>query len=334
MRTENEKLSELKRRTGATVRQYGMSNHFDYFATFTWERPFNALEAVQEQRKKIEKLFREWGHIYISVVAPNSDGQGWHLHMMIGGVMYELQPIDLADYPDIKIKGGGACYLWGLAPYYHIGQHVVQRIGDEEQEQEPEQRAEEQARVVNYLAENAKAAKTVLRSQKGRKRVRVLHTSKGLVKSKAARYEIMEGGTAWLYDNGREPAAIIMPDDVTADLFCRFYHYSDWDEGDSHQVRITGKLEELREAMDNYCLRKTYTLPSGKSVYVRDCEAYSYITFRRAGNEALADFLWDYDVSVDYWGYEVIIYHNTKEHIRGVLEYWEYIEKYPPLNSK
>ena len=47
MKTENEKFSELKRRTGATVRQYGMGNNFDYFATFTSEQPYNSLENLQ-----------------------------------------------------------------------------------------------------------------------------------------------------------------------------------------------------------------------------------------------------------------------------------------------
>lgn len=319
MKTEAEKFSELKRRTGAAVRQYGMGNHFDYFATFTWKPPYNYLENVQEQRKRIEHLLRLWGHTYISVVAPNQDGEGWHLHMMIGGDIFELQPIDLNDYPDIAVKSAGTCYLWMTAARYGIGKHVIQKIGDHAER--TEQRAEEQAKVANYLAQNAMEAKIALRKQADGKRIHILHTSKGLNKSKAIRYEI-DGENAWLYDNSGEPAAIVMRDDVMAELFCRFYYHSEpWAGSDGvHKVRIIGEFSELKSVMDYYCKRKTYTLPNGKTIYVHDVGAYSWIKFRYAWNEALVKFLDDYNWGLDRWGNEIVVYRDTSERIRQILE--------------
>lgn len=322
MKTKDEKFSELKRRTGAAVRQYGMGNHFDYFATFTWEPPYNSLANVQEQRKRIEYLLRLWGHTYLSVVAPNQDGEGWHLHMMIGGNILELQPIDLNDYPDIAVKSAGACYLWMPAARYGIGRHVVQKIGD--YAERPEQRAEEQAKVANYLVQNAAEAKTALKKRADGGRIHILHTSRGLNKSKTIRYEI-DGGTAWLYDNGEELAAIVMPDDIMSELFCRFYYHSEtWVGSDGvRKVRIIGKFSDLKAALDRYCVRKTYSLPNGKTVYVHDSGACSWIKFRYIGNEALAESLDDFSMDIDLWGHVWIVYRDTPERVRYILEQTE-----------
>lgn len=333
MKTENEKFSELKRRTGATVRQYGMGNHFDYFATFTWEPPYNSLENVQEERKRIEQLLRGWGYAYISVAAPNQDGSGWHLHMMIGGIMYALQPIDLGDYPEITVKNEGPCYLWEEAPHYRIGQHVIQKIGNHSKgAKQKAQRAEEQAKVVNYLVQNAAKAKVALKNRTDGKRIHILHTSKGLNKSKSIRYEI-DGGTAWLYDNGEELAAVVIPEGVTADSLCRiYYHSKPWIGSDGvRKVRIIGESLELKMVMECYCKRKTYSLPNGKTVYVHDNKAYSWIKFRYAGNEALVKLLdRNYNWGVDRWGNKIIVYRNTSEQIRYILEQVEAVP--PPLN--
>lgn len=323
MKTENEKFSELKRRTGATVRQYGMGNHFDYFATFTWEPPYNSLENVQAERKRIEQLLRGWGYAYISVVAPNQDGAGWHLHMMIDGIMYALQLIDLDDYPEITVKSDSPCYLWEEAPHYRIGQHVIQEIGNHSEGTEQRaQRAEEQAKVVNYLVQNAAEAKVALKNRTDGKRVHILHTSKGLNKSKSIRYEI-NGGTAWLYDNGEELAAIVIPYNATARALCHlYYHSAPWVGSDGiRKVRIIGKFSDLKASLDCCCVRKTYPLPDGKTVYVHDNRAYSWIKFRYAGNESLVKLLdQNYNWGLDCWGNEIVVYRNTPEQIRHILE--------------
>ena len=258
----------------------------------------------------------------MSVVAPNQDGAGWHLHMMIDGIMYALQLIDLDDYPEITVKSDGPCYLWEEAPHYRIGQHVIQKIDNySDGPEQRERRAEEQAKVVHYLVQNATKAKVALKKGTGGERIHILHTSKGLNKSKSIRYE-MDGGTVWLYDNGEEPAAIVMPYNAMAKVLCRsFYHSKPWAGSDGvRKIRIIGEFLDLKTIMECYCKRKTYLLPNGKTVYVHDSRAYSWIKFRHAGNEALVRLLDDYNTDIDLWGRPMVVYRDTPERIRQILE--------------
>lgn len=324
-KTKNEKVSEAKRRAAGNVRKYGMSNRFTYMATFTWAEDNNSLEQVQAHRIRIEKQMRLWGGSYLSVIAPHKNGTGWHLHMLIGGTMYDLREATPEEASAITVKAKGTCYLWLNAPQFGIGHHVIQEIGGAKTVTADKQ-AVEQAKVVNYLAENARQAVGALRRLEGGKRVRILHTSRGLAKGKAINYETESGESIWLYDNVTEAAAVVMPESAKAELSTHIDDFPAWEYYDGTMVRIVGEYQTLKKVLDRKCKRKTYRIPSGQTVYVRDQSDISYIVFRRKGNEDFIEWLGTCFIGYNRDGNDLVVFKGSSAEIRTTLELAEWID--------
>lgn len=272
---------------------------------------------VQAHRIKIEKQLRLWCLSYLSVIAPHKNGTGWHLHMLIGGTMYDLREATPEELSDITAKTKGTCYRWLNASHFDIGHHVIQIIGSSK-ELTSEEQVVEQTKVVHYLAENARQAVGALRRREDGKRVRVLHTSKELKKGKAINYETESGESIWLYDNATE-AAVVMTESAKAELSARFDNFSAWKYYDDTMVRIVGEYRALKDVLDRECKRKTYRIPSGQTVYVHDQNDTSYIVFRRKGNEAFIEWLGNCLVGYSHDGNELVIFKGSPEEVRTTL---------------
>ena len=282
-KTQNEKESEAARKASATVRSYALSNEWDKWCTFTfWDD--RERESVKRQMTRVERLWREWGYKYIVVIAPNKEGQGWHAHALLQGDVPEAIPIVPGQCPELHMKTDGQCYKWPPAAHYGIGQHVMQDIGDDEEDRE---------KVAEYIAQNAREAKLQMFAEGAPCRERVVHASRGLQKTRSIAYTI-DGYPALLYDNGGRSASLVLPEGSgILEIFEKFLNHDHY-VGDDNvcKVRFRGILNELKMAADMFGTRLSYLLPSGKTARVQPTDnnmGYAKVVLN--GNEQIVSAL-------------------------------------------
>lgn len=100
------KLAQSISRTRNLAIGYALSNGFEYFCTFTFDKEYVDRYSLEEVKKKLTKFFNNYnrkspGFAYIVVPEPHEDG-AWHFHGVCKGIIDLYEPDTIMCH---QIKG-------------------------------------------------------------------------------------------------------------------------------------------------------------------------------------------------------------------------------------
>ncbi len=243
---ERERASVLASvaRTRRLVRNYGLSNKFMYWATFTFS------EKVWGDEKAMSK-FTEWirNHayytkqkvIYLMVVVPNQK-DGWHVHALLRGIprkeLYAITP----DMEDItadqrsRICQGMTIYKWSRFDEKYGTHHELVRIGSLDEKGQP---IDQRGKVLYMLKQYDK-----LSPEKVERVKRRVYATRGLNKPKVhIAYLTYDDLLDLLAHCGVKPgkfgASLLMDGGKADEMLEHLYHLPSYVEDDKDKLMPT-----------------------------------------------------------------------------------------------